>query len=158
MCDARVTTWMPTYMLSELRVEEIADRLHLDRRYLSRIFKEKTGETLQEYIVSTRMAVAKKALLEGLSVASTAERCGYTDVFVFSKMFKRRFGISPAHWKKQNAATIANWVRNCSCLHLLTKLLASRCSIQKALYCATTWKHSGVNCMQKQGMKKFALL
>lgn len=91
-----------TYMLSELRVEEIANRLHLDRRYLSRIFKEKTGESLQEYIVSTRMAVAQKALSEGLSVASAAERCGYTDVFLFSKMFKRRFGVSPANWKKQN--------------------------------------------------------
>ena len=90
-----------TYMISDLRVEEIANHLHLDRRYLSRIFKNRTGQTIQEYITSTRMAAAMQHLSDGFSVAQTAERCGYTDAFLFSKMFKRHVGISPAYWKKE---------------------------------------------------------
>ena len=92
-----------SYMLP-LRVEEMAERMHLDRRYLSRVFRERTGQTVQDYILSVRMAEAMRYLSQGLSVAETAERCGYSDGFLFSKMFKRRIGVSPANWKKSELA------------------------------------------------------
>ena len=93
-----------SYMLPSLRVEEIANRLHLDRRYLARLFRSKTGQTLQDYIISVRMEEAMRYLSQGLTVVSTSERCGYSDAFLFSKMFKRRFGVSPSHWKSASNA------------------------------------------------------
>ena len=83
-----------------LRVEEIAEKMNLERRYLSRIFKQKTGQTVQEYLISVRMEEAQKYLKQGFSVEATARLCGYEDPFNFSKIFKRRFGVSPLHWKK----------------------------------------------------------
>ncbi|MBE6633966.1 MAG: AraC family transcriptional regulator [Ruminococcaceae bacterium] len=97
----RVKDYVEAAYMLPLRVEEIAQRMHLNRRYLSRLFREKTGQTVQEYILSVRMAEARRYLLQGLSVAETAERCGYSDGFLFSKMFKRRMGISPANWKRE---------------------------------------------------------
>jgi len=86
-----------------LRVEEIAKKMNLDRRYLSRIFKERTGQSIQEYLISVRMEEARQRLSEGFSVDETAHLCGYEDAGNFSKMFKRRFGISPAYWKAEKS-------------------------------------------------------
>lgn len=96
----RVQDYVEASYMLKIRVEEIAEQMHLDRRYLSRLFREKTGQTVQDYLISVRMAEAMRCLSQDFSVAETAERCGYSDVFLFSKMFKRRFGISPANWKK----------------------------------------------------------
>ena len=86
--------------MEPLRVEEIADRLNLNRRYLSRLFKQKTGKSIQEYLIAVRMEEARQRLEEGHSVAASARLCGYEDVGNFSKMFKQYFGSSPQHWKK----------------------------------------------------------
>lgn len=98
----RVEDHIRALYMQPLRVEEIAEKMNLDRRYLSRLFKSKTGMTIQDYIVTVRMEEAKTRLLQGFSVEETARFCGYEDVSNFSKMFKRRFGISPLYWKNQN--------------------------------------------------------
>lgn len=88
-----------SYML-QIKIEQIADDLSIDRRYLSRIFKERTGQTIQEYLISVRMEEARRHLSEGRGVAETAALCGYADVCNFSKMFKRVCGVSPARWRE----------------------------------------------------------
>ena len=99
----RVEDYIRTLYMQPLRVEEIAKKMNLDRRYLSRIFKAKTGMTIQDYIVTVRMEEAKARLAQGLSIEETALFCGYEDSSNFSKMFKRKFGISPLYWKNQNS-------------------------------------------------------
>lgn len=101
----RVQDYVEASYMLKIQVEEIAAQMHLDRRYLSRLFQQKTGQTIQDYIISVRMAEAVRCLSEGLSVGESAERCGYSDMFLFSKMFKRRFGVSPANWKKLQTET-----------------------------------------------------
>ncbi len=85
-----------------ISVEYIADMLSLDRRYLSRIFKQRTGNTIQEYIIGVRIEKAKSLLAEGYNISEAAQRCGYDDVCNFSKMFKKHTGISPGRWKTEN--------------------------------------------------------
>jgi two-component system response regulator YesN len=74
--------------------------MSLNRRYLSRIFKEKMGMSIQEYIVAVRMKEAKRLLSEGFRVFETAQLCGYEDAANFSKIFKRECGLSPAAYRK----------------------------------------------------------
>ncbi len=97
----RVKNYINTLYMQHIRVEEIADKMNLDRRYLSRLFKEKTGLSVQEYLIAVRMNEAKKHLESGASVARAAQLAGYEDVCNFSKMFKRTFGVSPGNWKKR---------------------------------------------------------
>ncbi len=97
----RVQDHIRAVYMYPLRVEEIADKINLDRRYLSRIFKEKTGQTIQEYLIQVRMEEAKRLLAQGFSVEESAQMCGYEDTCNFSKMFKRKMGISPLHWKNE---------------------------------------------------------
>lgn len=95
----RVQSYIRAVYMQELRVEEIAESMNLNRRYLSRFFKEKTGMTIQEYLIHVRMEEAKRLLLQGKSVNEASVLCGYQDPFHFSKMFKRRFGVSPGIWR-----------------------------------------------------------
>ncbi len=98
----RVETYINTMYMQPIRVEEIAERMNLDRRYLSRLFKQKTGRTVQEYIIEVRIAAAKRQLERGVSVGEAAQLAGYDDVCNFSKIFKRITGKSPGQWKKEN--------------------------------------------------------
>lgn len=93
---SRVETYIRSNYMLPLRVEEIAERLNLNRRYLGRLFKEHTGHTIQEFLIEVRMEAASMHLRRGCSVAEAARLCGYEDVSNFSKMFKRRYGIPPA--------------------------------------------------------------
>ena len=88
--------------MQPLRIEQIAEDLNLDRRYLSRVFKQKTGQTVQEYLISVRIEESMRLLEEGRTVEESAHLCGYEDAFNFSKMFKKRVGMSPMQWKKKN--------------------------------------------------------
>ncbi len=101
----RVQDHIRALYMKPLFVEDIAAEMNLDRRYLSRIFKEKTGQTIQDFLIAVRMEEARKLLLNGNSVEQTAALCGYEDVCNFSKMFKRRLGESPLAWKKRNTET-----------------------------------------------------
>ena len=97
----RVQDYIRALYMKPIRVEEIAEEMNLDRRYLSRLFREKTGQTIQEYLITVRLEEAQRYLEEGFSVEESATLCGYEDSCNFSKMFKRRFGVSPLNWKKE---------------------------------------------------------
>ena len=83
----------------DINVLEIADELGLDRSYFSTLFKKYTGLSPKQYIVEVRLDHAARLMKEnGISPSEAAFRCGYKDIFNFSKMFKRRFGTAPSYY------------------------------------------------------------
>lgn len=75
---------------------DIAQAVGLDRTYLSGLFKERYGKSLQAFFLEYRMNRAAELLRNpSLSVSEVAHSVGYTDPLLFSKMFKRVTGISP---------------------------------------------------------------
>lgn len=87
--------------MQDFQIEEIAKMIGLDRRYLSKIFKIYTGVSMQEFLIQTRLEHAAQYLRQGEPVASAALLSGYRDAFHFSKMFKKRFGLSPRQYQKE---------------------------------------------------------
>ena len=94
--------------MTEISVAEIAERIGLDRRYLWRIFREKTGMTIMDYVIKTRMEAAYGLLLLNMPVFRVAELVGYFDQFYFSKSFKKYFGLPPSEVrrKKHNSGAV----------------------------------------------------
>ncbi len=89
--------------MNPLTVEDIAARLNLDRSYFSTLFKKTVGISPKKYLLNYRMKLAASLLTDkGKSVSVTAYSVGYSDVFVFSKMFKRHFGISPTEYASKH--------------------------------------------------------
>ena len=82
---------------NNITVQQIADRLGLNRSYFSILFKEETNMSPIEYLVSHRMKIAASLLTKrGMNVTIAANSVGYNDIFTFSKMFKRYYGVSPS--------------------------------------------------------------
>ena len=82
-----------------MRVQDIAAGLGLNRSYFCRLFRQQTGLSPQEYIVSCRLAKAAQFMTEhGMSQEEAARQAGYPDVFSFSRMFRRKYGMPPGRY------------------------------------------------------------
>ncbi|MED0678093.1 response regulator transcription factor [Aneurinibacillus thermoaerophilus] len=85
----------------ELRLESLAEVVHLHPQYVSRLFKRKVGITLTEYIIRLRLEKSKYLLAStDLSVAQIGEQCGFPDSNYFSRIFRKREGIAPTEYRK----------------------------------------------------------
>ena len=94
--------YIETNYMNPIRVEELADSLNLNRSYFSTSFRKMVGSSPQKYLVDYRLQKASEILgARNISVREAALSCGYTDIYNFSKMFKKRFGISPANYRSK---------------------------------------------------------
>ena len=79
----------------------IAELLGIDRRYLSRIFTERAGVTPREFLQHVRLGRAAELLKNSnCSISEVARNACYEDVFNFSKLFKKKYGLSPLYYRK----------------------------------------------------------
>jgi AraC-like DNA-binding protein len=76
--------------------------------YLRKLFKKETGLTPHEYLIRTRMNAAQMLLSStgrfDFSVNETSELCGFSEPLYFSRVFKKRFNVSPTEYY-QNSKT-----------------------------------------------------
>ncbi len=77
-------------------VEALCAYMKISRTSLYSMFKEKLGIGVSGYIRETRLEKAKAMLTEtDLTIAEIAEKCGFADYNYFSRIFKKKYGISP---------------------------------------------------------------
>lgn len=93
--------YMTANYTESLKISKIAGMLGIDRRYLCRIFKDATRVTPQQYLITLRLKKAAELLRsEVYTVGEVSRMSGYEDIFNFSKMFKKHYGVSPMNYKK----------------------------------------------------------
>ena len=81
----------------------IAERLGLNPSYLSRSFKEKTGQTFLAYLTTVRIEKSKEMLIRSdLKVKDISEQVGYVKVNYFIKLFKECTGTTPGEFRKMH--------------------------------------------------------
>ncbi|MDF2837094.1 MAG: two component transcriptional regulator, AraC family [Paenibacillus sp.] len=82
-------------------VEDIAKEVYLSPNYARTIFKEKTGETILDYLTRIRMNRAAGLLKDrGLKVREIAHRVGYENVSYFCSVFQKHKGSTPNEFRK----------------------------------------------------------
>jgi len=91
-----------SYWKQELNVGQLAQSLNVERTYLYRMFMEHTGISPQEYLTEVRMERACELLLGSeLSVQAVACSVGYKDALYFSRLFRKRKGITPSGYRNK---------------------------------------------------------
>ena len=84
---------------AELSVTTIAEELAYNPKYISHLFKQKTGVAYSEYLRSVRLKYATTLFDHGLdSVKNVALLSGFTDPLYFSNVFKKHIGVSPTEY------------------------------------------------------------
>lgn len=88
--------------LSEkITVEELANMVHLNADYFSRLFLELKGERPIDFINNKRMEKAQLLLdTTDQNISEIAHQTGFQSLTYFSRTFKKRFGISPVQYRK----------------------------------------------------------
>ena len=88
---------------SDISIEELSERVKLNRTTLQKLFKQMYGVTVFEYRTQVRMQESKNLLLgNSLSITEIAGICGYSNASKFSAAFKKSFGMTPKEWKNKN--------------------------------------------------------
>ena len=86
-------------------VARLAREAGLSRTLFAERFVALLGVTPMAYVTAWRMQIAREALaLRGLSVAETAELCGYASESAFSRAFRKEMGQSPASLRARQGA------------------------------------------------------
>ncbi|MBE6560973.1 MAG: helix-turn-helix transcriptional regulator [Ruminococcaceae bacterium] len=84
----------------DLRAETLAQRFFISRNKLMQDFRSVTHGSVHEYIRIIRTAHAKNLLSEDLPISVFAQRCGYTYVSAFIRMFRAVEGMTPGEYRK----------------------------------------------------------
>lgn len=80
---------------------EVAEYLHLNEEYFSRLFKKYTGYTFKDYEMMERIEIAKCMLEKSrFSVSIIASKVGYDNFSHFSKVFKKYTDQTPQEYRK----------------------------------------------------------
>jgi len=83
-----------------LCLERIADELGVSAKYVSKVFKEATGENLTDRIDRVRIAKAKELLLASdISISEVSVRIGIDSRATFLRVFRRVEGSTPSEYR-----------------------------------------------------------
>ena len=86
----------------KLSLTDIAESIHMNKSYISRMFKEKAGENLFDYINKRKIEKAKPLIKNNeLRMYEIALNVGMEDTAYFSRVFKKYEGISPSEYQKE---------------------------------------------------------
>jgi len=95
--------YMDLHVTEKLSLTRLARMSHLSVSHFSTLFRRYYNTSPIDYQVHRRMETARHLLeIPTLSVTEIAERTGYPDLYIFSRMFKKRFGESPSAFRKMH--------------------------------------------------------
>ena len=109
---SRVILYMQDHLTEPISVQQLADMVYVSKSYLSRLFKQKTGVSLMDYLNSLRMESAKAMLVaSNLNTEEIAYQTGYHSTKFFYRAFRAYTGMSTREYRNREAQSRAEGSR-----------------------------------------------
>lgn len=97
----RAKSYIQFNYMVPITIQEVAQQVNLERTYFSKIFHQVEGVAPQEYLLNYRVDSAKRLLADtDYNVREVGALVGIPDAYYFSRIFKRRIGLSPAQYRR----------------------------------------------------------
>ena len=93
--DSAMAYFQANLQNPELKISDVARKCNVSSVYLRRVFCDVLDKTPFEALTDVRMSAAHTLVLENRSVTEIALAVGYSDIYQFSRAYKRYFGFSP---------------------------------------------------------------
>ena len=99
---AAVKEYLDEHYMEKIALDDMSEQFFINKFYLSKIFKETYGTTVNNYLISKRITRAKQLLrFTDMTVDEVSVAVGMGDANYFSRMFRKVEGISPREYRKQ---------------------------------------------------------
>ncbi len=90
------------YADKNLSIDTIASHFYMSPQYIPKLFKKAFGISITQYIANIRISAAKTLILtQDMGIKNIAETVGYEDANYFSRLFKKKTGMTFSEYKKQ---------------------------------------------------------
>ena len=98
----KAVEYINSHIYQNIEIDDICDAIHVSKYYFCRKFKQVTGTTVMNYILSTRITSAKSMLENpALSISEVSEQCGFSSISYFCRVFKEESGMTPLQFQKK---------------------------------------------------------
>ena len=90
--------------MQDIGVSDIADNIGITRSHLNHMFQKELNISIQNFLIDFRMHKAANLLVStSMSIKEISNQVGYNDQLVFSRAFKKKFGVSPKGYRTDKA-------------------------------------------------------
>ena len=93
-------SWLEKRVGDPMTIDLMASQVGLSTAHFAREFKRATGQTPWDYFIHLRLECARKLLVRGETGKNIAVLTGFSDQPHLSRLFRRRFGVSPSDFVK----------------------------------------------------------
>ena len=98
----RIRRRIETDYAEDITLASLAEQYHVDASYLSRIFSRKYGESVISFLTRVRMEKAAQLMRdESRKLEAIAFLVGYDDYHYFSRVFRKKMGVSPSEYRSR---------------------------------------------------------
>lgn len=97
---ASIMKYVDSHLSQPLSLEDIAGGLFMDKYYMAHQFKKQTGDSLYHFILMKRIALARRLLTEGRTVAEVCEQTGFNNYNNFIRTFRKYADMPPGEYRK----------------------------------------------------------
>ncbi|MEK4852400.1 AraC family transcriptional regulator [Paenibacillus sp. FSL H7-0756] len=98
----QIITYIRENYAAPITLDSLAEVFNFSAYHLSSLFKEHTGISPIDYLIRYRLDLASELLMTtNASVGEIAASVGYKDVYYFSRIYKKRKGVAPAHHRNR---------------------------------------------------------
>lgn len=96
----RVVNYIHCNYNREITIKQLAVYTGINGTSLCTLFKQKTQQTIMQYVMKFRIDMVKSLLKRGdKTIAQVCFECGFRDVPYFNRVFKKLTGMSPKEYK-----------------------------------------------------------
>lgn len=93
--------YLDNHYTEKISLDDLAQQFFINKFYLTRIFKEQFGVTVNTYLLQMRITRAKQLLrFSDMTIEKIGQECGMNDANYFSRMFKKIEGVSPGEYRR----------------------------------------------------------
>jgi AraC-like DNA-binding protein/ligand-binding sensor protein len=101
--------FIEAHYLEGITAGDVVEKLHLNRSYLSRLFKSSVGRSVTGHINWVRVQKAKSLLARtNIPISSIAINVGFMDQNYFTRQFSKLEGCSPGEYRKRSSGHTGN--------------------------------------------------
>ena len=101
--------YLEAHYTEDISLEDVAEQVNISPQYFSKLIKKTTGFNFIDWLSMLRVKKAKELLNNSdYTVKEVCFMVGYKDPNYFSRIFKKRIGITPSEFIKNNNTHINN--------------------------------------------------